>query len=120
MTKKLPTNDIANELSGASVFFQSSSKPEASRELPAPNIKRVIESNTQATVTPRRRDTTTPNNETSDTASNRGTEPKINNEDISVTTMETIRKAVKQFGKEAATHRFTIQEKNVLADIVYT
>src|SRR5437764_4589729 len=33
---------------------------------------------------------------------------------------EGVRKAVKQIGKEAATHRFTLEEKNELADIEYT
>ena len=33
---------------------------------------------------------------------------------------EVVRKAVKQIGKEAATHRFTLEEKNLLADIEYT
>ena len=32
---------------------------------------------------------------------------------------EKVRKAVKQIGKEAATHRFTLDEKNALADIEY-
>ena len=31
-----------------------------------------------------------------------------------------LRKAVKQIGKEAATHRFTLEEKDGLADTVYT
>ena len=35
------------------------------------------------------------------------------------TTIETVRKAVKELGKEAATHRFTIEEKSVIADLVY-
>jgi len=35
------------------------------------------------------------------------------------TTIEAIRKAVKQFGKEAATHRFTSDEKKAIADIIY-
>src|SRR5687768_15951176 len=34
--------------------------------------------------------------------------------------VETVRKAVKQIGKEAATHRFTEEEKRAIADIVYT
>ncbi|MCC7452338.1 MAG: hypothetical protein IT324_33360 [Anaerolineae bacterium] len=34
--------------------------------------------------------------------------------------IETIRAAVKDFGKEAATHRFTPEEKKAIADIVYT
>lgn len=34
--------------------------------------------------------------------------------------VEIVRKAVKEFGKEAATHRFTPDEKRGLADIIYT
>ncbi len=36
------------------------------------------------------------------------------------TTIETIRKAVKQIGKEGATHRFTSKEKRDIADLIYT
>lgn len=36
------------------------------------------------------------------------------------TMVETIRQAVKEFGKEAATHRFTVEEKKALSDIVYS
>lgn len=36
------------------------------------------------------------------------------------TMIETVRVAVKQFGKEAATHRFTPEEKKAIADIIYT
>lgn len=35
------------------------------------------------------------------------------------TTIEAIRSAVKTFGKEAATHRFTVEEKRAIRDIVY-
>ncbi len=34
--------------------------------------------------------------------------------------IEKIRKTVKQLGKEAATYRFTVEEKKALTDIVYT
>lgn len=51
------------------------------------------------TTTPRHRDTTQPSYQDA--------------------TIETIRGAVKQLGKEAATHRFTQKEKKDLADIVY-
>lgn len=34
--------------------------------------------------------------------------------------VETIRVAVKMFGKEAATYRFTLEENKALADLVYT
>ena len=33
---------------------------------------------------------------------------------------ELVRKAVKELGKEAATHRFTLEEKRAIADIIYT
>src|SRR5262249_40203759 len=52
------------------------------------------------TMQPRNHDTMTPNNETE--------------------IFEVVRKSVKQIGKEAATHRFTTEEKNLLADIEYT
>ena len=35
------------------------------------------------------------------------------------TTVETLRRAVKACGKEAATHRFTATEKDAIAEIVY-
>lgn len=34
-------------------------------------------------------------------------------------TVEVVRRAVKEFGKEAATHRFTEEEKKAIADILY-
>ncbi len=36
------------------------------------------------------------------------------------TTIEQVRKAVKELGKEAATHRFTIDEKKAIADLIYS
>ena len=36
------------------------------------------------------------------------------------TVFEMVRKAVKELGKEAATHRFTLEEKRAIADIIYT
>jgi hypothetical protein len=60
------------------------------------------------TMIPRHHDTTTP--------SNHDTMIPRNERDI----FEAIRKSVKQIGKEAATHRFTLDEKNLLADIEYT
>lgn len=34
-------------------------------------------------------------------------------------TIQQVRKAVKEIGKEAATHRFTTQEKQALAELIY-
>lgn len=36
------------------------------------------------------------------------------------TIVEVIRRAVKEIGKEAATHRFTAEEKKAIADLIYT
>lgn len=36
------------------------------------------------------------------------------------TIVEAVRAAVRNFGKEAATHRFTLEEKKAIADLVYT
>ena len=60
------------------------------------------------TVTPRHRDTM-----------------QQSNHDITVsryddTIIEIVRKAVKELGKEAATHRFTEDEKKAVIDIVYS
>lgn len=58
------------------------------------------------------------------TPRNRGIKQPRNHETVvsryQATTVETIRAAVKLFGKEAATHRFTAEEKKALADLVYT
>jgi hypothetical protein len=42
-------------------------------------------------------------------------QPSVNGVAIDI-----VRKAVKEIGKEAATHRFTETEKRELADIIYT
>jgi hypothetical protein len=60
------------------------------------------------TVIPRHHDTMTPRNH--DTVI-----PQVPVEIISH-----VRKAVKEFGKEAATHRFTEAEKREIADLIYT
>ena len=36
------------------------------------------------------------------------------------TIIELVRRAVKKFGKEAATHRFTMEEKKAIAGIIYS
>jgi hypothetical protein len=75
-----------------------STKPPKKQASPAPD----------ATMTPRHHDAMLPRNH--DTT----TPPE--EQDI----FEVVRKSVKQIGKEAATHRFTLDEKNLLADIEYT
>lgn len=59
---------------------------------------------------------TKPSNHDTMTPSNQDTMPPRYHDAI----IETVRKAVKEFGKEAATHRFTPEEKRKVADIIYT
>jgi hypothetical protein len=72
---------------------------------------------------PNNRDTTIPRNH--ETMKPRNHEPTVSRyHDTMVsrhyeTTVEAIRKAVKEFGKEAATYRFTPEEKEAITDIVY-
>jgi hypothetical protein len=64
------------------------------------------------TMTPRHRDTTV------STMVSRNHDTTVPQSDGDI--LDVVRKAVKQIGKEAATHRFTLDEKNLLADIEYT
>lgn len=138
MSKKLNEQRMVNELKGNSLFFSTaepnSPPPDAAAKDPAgapvsgldrlepleaipsaipeplppqvnPPEKAIVnpvhaQERDDDTTPPRYHDTTTPS---SDTA-----------------LIETIRKAVRQLGKEAATHRFTLEEKKLLRDIVYT
>lgn len=120
MNKRLPTNSIANELSGSSVFFQPSPQSESPQESPTPKMTQTEESNPKATMTPRHHETTTARQETIKEPSNSAQKQDVTSEDMAAATLEIIRKTVRQIGKEAATHRFTTEEKNVLTDIVYT
>ena len=107
MKKKLNTTGVMNELRGQSVFFPTKvdkSTPEHSAE--------SIQEITHDTVIPRyhetMNDTMTPSNH--DTMI-----PKKEDE-----VLETVRKAVKQLGREPATQRLTIEEKQALRDIEYS
>lgn len=107
--KKLDITAIQNELRGNSAFFQRGA-PEADetvaavvsedRVAPAPPplvVQEVVISSPPDTTIPRHRETTI--SRTHDTI------------------LETTRRTVKQLGKEAATHRFTLEEKRALRAI---
>lgn len=74
-----------------------SRKPKAAR---AATPGRILEASKRDTVIPRYHDTMVPR--------------------YHDTMVQKIRAAVKQFGKEAATHRFTPAEKKAVADLIYT
>jgi hypothetical protein len=99
MSKKtLNTEGVVNELKGQSAFFQSA-QPAQAEQRAAAREKKPKPPRDRDTMPPRHRDTTVAR--------------------YHDTTIETVRKAVKEFGKEAATHRFTAEEKKAVADILY-
>ena len=64
------------------------------------------------TMPPRNNATTQPANDATAASANDGApDPAL---------LEAVRKTTKQIGKEAATHRFTAAEKQMIAEIVYT
>ena len=71
-----------------------------------PRTQNVYDETKQATTTPRNHDTTVsrPHDTTADSGDD---------------SIEVVRKAVKLLGEKAATHRFTADEKDAIADIVY-
>jgi hypothetical protein len=106
MKKRLNIDQVQSELRGGSAFFPaykgSGNTPEQAPKEAEP------EHTTDDTMIPRHHDTTTPRNH----------DTMVSESEDSI--LEVVRRAVKQIGKEAATHRFTIDEKNHLADIEYT
>lgn len=127
MTKKLPTKDIANELSASSVFFQPSVPSK-----PAPRAQKRDDKPTPATQTaettppdapshqPSNHDTVVSHNRGSTVTSHHDIKQPLKDDQTVIANLGEIRKAVKQLGKEAATYRFRVEEKTAIADIVYT
>ena len=129
MKKRLNIDQIQSELRGGSAFFPGytggdhsptdpSQEPNPADSSPPVEAPPYQDNKTSAppaqhspdgdTVIPRHHDTMQPRH--------RDTTASWPREAI----VEVVRKAVKQIGKEAATHRFTLEEKNHLADIEYT
>jgi hypothetical protein len=124
--KKLDITSITNELRGQSVFFPTKPPPSSQEltqvpsSLPAQGAQRPRELK-EGRVPPTKKahsnhDTVIPRHHGIMQPSNHDTTVPQPEGDI----FEVVRKAVKQIGKEAATHRFTLDEKNLLADIEYT
>lgn len=97
--KTLNEDVLRDELAGSTFFRanQPANEPTPVQSQPAPEQPGKPARSHDA-ATPRAHDTVTPSEEV----------------------IETIRKAVKQLGKEDATYRFTDVEKKALADVVYT
>jgi len=116
--------DIADQFfQGKSVFFADKSPAS-----PSPETQPVTETPSEPVIEP----TVTPVEQPLKKASKQATTvdttlarthdpmPPRHHDTVIPPLIETVRKAVKQIGKEAATHRFTPEEKQALADILYT
>ena len=86
----------------------SPNSPQSPQSEPVSQTNTPEKAQSSDTTTPRYRDTVIPRHHET-------TIPQTEDE-----ILEVVRKAVKQIGKEAATHRFTLEEKHLLADIEYT
>jgi hypothetical protein len=121
MKKKLNVDNIQSELRGGSAFFPGytpqDSPPASTEEVKQGEQPRSTPIEKKLGVKQNaRRDTTTPRHHDTTVSRNHDTTTPLPEADV----FEVVRKAVKQVGKEAATHRFTLEEKNLLADIEYT
>jgi len=118
MTKQLDSSGIENELR-QSIFFQrkeekQSEKPEPiGAPAPQRNEKPSLPSSKRDTTVSRHHDTMTPSHH--ETTPPRTTPLPAFSQEI----IEHLRGAVKQLGKEAATHRFTVEEKRALKSIAF-
>lgn len=150
MKKQLPTDAIANELSGASVFFGRPSalptaelppttiaaEPQLATKQPSGNENRYENTETPQSQTesnnvksslkqsdetiPSNHATMPPRNQAMPVAHHQESLQPVPHAPMLPVPLESIRKIVRQFGKEAATYRLTEEEKQHLADIVYT
>ena len=117
MSKKLNVEAIANELQ-ESAFFRRRERDQPEENTPPPLAETSTPSTEQSTTgrTQGGHDTVIPRHHDTMVSRNHDTMTPGQGTDM----FEVVRKAVKQIGKEAATHRFTLEEKNLLADIEYT
>jgi hypothetical protein len=118
MKKKLDTASITNELEESS-FFKG--LPKLSSEKIDETLRAKAEAKSTplpSSLKPERKPVKKVVKTNNDTVIPRHHATMISLDQDSIT--ESIRKALKHLGKEAATYRFTQEEKKALADIVYT
>jgi hypothetical protein len=142
MSKKLNIENIANELEGASLFFNKPTTPPLSDNLE----KASVEPRSETVVIPKPETRSKPAKPlpkpqplTEKTVNNIDTTPSIqesmhasmqtsNNASMHASKLalhqesiiETIRKAVKYVGKDSATYRFTPEEKKALLELSFS
>jgi hypothetical protein len=118
MKKKLDTASITNELEESS-FFKDRDRLSPGKAVETPKAKAEAKSTPPpSSLEPERKPVKKVVKTHNDTVIPRHHDTMVSPDQDIIT--ELIRKAVKQLGKEAATYRFTQEEKKALADIVYT
>ncbi len=109
-----------NELRGQSVFFpQKQAEQDAqAKQSPTPPFveQKKARGKTNATVVSRYHDTTIPKHHGTTVSSNHDTMVSLGDDGM----IEEVRRAVKQVGKEPATQRLTLEEKQTLRSIEFT
>jgi hypothetical protein len=118
MKKKLDTASITTELEESS-FFKDLPKLSSEKSDEASKAKAEVKSAPPpSSPKPERKPVKKEVKTTSNAVIPRHHDTMVSSDQDIIT--EIIRKAVKHLGKEAATYRFTREEKKALADIVYT
>jgi hypothetical protein len=92
----------------------TSEKPNSTIDTPAKTTSMAPKTTQKKTEQPKR-DTSTPRYHDTMIPINQDTTIPLNEEDI----IERVRRSVKRIGKEAATHRCTLEERQALDDIEY-
>jgi len=112
MKKRLDTSGVMNELRGQSVFFAKDQAEQNDHEQ-QPTTPPLTEQNKPGVE---RNDTTVSRYHETVIPSNHDTTIPVSEEGM----IEAVRKAVKQTGKEPATQRLTLEEKQALRAIEFT
>lgn len=123
--KKQLTNDKLLEDLKSSAFFRGRVSPTAEKTKPSKPVNEVKEISPlpQLTQTP---DIPAPEEPAIKEEVNQARDTMVSRHHDTMTpryhdtTIEAIRRAVKQIGKEAATHRFTVAEKQEIANIIFS
>ena len=120
MKKRLDEDTIKNELQESVYFQKTGNKNINSMGLPVNKLKSnpsddILPPSNHDTMQPSNYDTMQPSNHDTVIPSNHDTVIPRYHGDI----LENVRKALKAYGKEAATHRFTPKEKHEITALIY-
>ena len=132
--KKALPDDVGDFFEGESIFFPPASQQPKQTASTSQQRQKVVNTKSESPIhiskpepalAPKLSEKPTvkpesPRIQESVVSNNRDTMPPRNHDTTTPSMVELVRKAVKRVGKEAATYRFSPEEKQHLADIVYT